>query len=403
MTVAVLDQTKLAYALMLFSPSDGTLVPLTPTMIQWEEQTGQLAVRLTATVANVQIGGAWLHQVIALAAQMVLTADWGDGEVEVFRGQVWQWKFSDAGVELVEFTAYDSLFNLNRSKDSRMYNPQASPYGAVTLAPGGTLTAGAILQDISDSWGLNIQGCGLLGTPMAQMVWQITPLSQMVMELIDRTYWYGGGSFYLRSDHGTISVMVPASNLPIYLLTGDGVESYSDEQDMQDLVTRVLVIGTANAGSPTSGISLNPDGNLNKFLLNVEASYDGHTEYGIMQDIITDPGVVLPAGIAQFAKQTIGNRGQPRRIQRFDAPDLPFLRRGDAIAVQIGTLNGIYIVSGIQHDADRRRMQITVDTSGDLTAPDVQYAVTPGTAALPSEAVGRTHSNHVFPSQNKVS
>ena len=46
------------------------------------------------------------------------------------------------------------------------------------------------------------------------------------------------------------------------------------------------------------------------------------------------------------------------------APDLPFLRKGDKVIVEAGTLIGYYIVSSVMHDATNRIMVMEVEDVG---------------------------------------
>ena len=46
------------------------------------------------------------------------------------------------------------------------------------------------------------------------------------------------------------------------------------------------------------------------------------------------------------------------------APDLPFLRKGDKVKVEAGTLIGYYIVSSVTHNATNRIMVMEVEDVG---------------------------------------
>ena len=51
-------------------------------------------------------------------------------------------------------------------------------------------------------------------------------------------------------------------------------------------------------------------------------------------------------------------------MRKVTAPDLPFLRRGDKVRVEAGTLIGYYIVSSVSHDATTRTMMMEVEDVG---------------------------------------
>ena len=83
----MIDVAKISYSLILLRP-DGQRIDLQPFLrsLSWEENDGELAVRLEAKLQNTQMSdGKWLHQLIPLGGQIFLYADWGSGQQEIFR------------------------------------------------------------------------------------------------------------------------------------------------------------------------------------------------------------------------------------------------------------------------------------------------------------------------------
>lgn len=351
----MIDPTKLTYQLIAV----GAQLPLPVSALQWEEQPGELAVRVQATLPNVRTSAGYLHQLIALGTPLALYADWGSGRQEVWRGRIWTWRYTDRGAETLEITAYDDLIALQQSEDDRIY-----PEGA---------GAADVLFDILQDWGLDTAGItGLAGVTLPKLVFRGATISQMVLSVLDAIYWRRAGIYVPRFREGMFEIVKPGQNQPIYQLSAATIEEFSDEQDLHDLVTEVQVIG-ALADDLSEADDVRPA---------VIASYTGHTEFGRLRALIRQPDADSDTNALDLANQLLMERGEPKRVQRLSAPDLPFLRRGDAVAIQAGTLDGIYLINGIQHDADRKQMQITIDTSGHLEpiAPALTY---------PEEAVGR--------------
>lgn len=368
-----IDPTRVSYSLTLgMNGADPTgaggfsQATLSPITLAWEEQAGQLAVRLTATIANADSSQGPVHQLCALAAPLVLSADWGQGPTEVWRGKIWTWTFADDGAQTIEIVGYDSLMYLQQSEDDRFYVEGQLP--------------GDVLTDIAGAWGLTIGGTGdLPSVALPRLLYQGQKVSSMVLDVLNQTYYFGGGSWILRDAAGTLTVQAPGTNTPIYVLTGDVVTTYRDEQDMTGLVTEVDIRGY----DATAGAGYMPGGPVRPPFQSVIA---GATEYGTMTSIVRTgtPGLT-PLLPAQIAQQLLVDRGQPRRLQRFIAPDLPFLRRGDLVGVMVGTLNGQYWINSISHDATTRTMTIEIDTSGNLASNvngKVQRAKTTVTSAL---------------------
>ena len=68
----MIDVAKISYSLILLRP-DGQRIDLQPFLrsLSWEENDGELAVRLEAELQNIQMpDGKWLHQLIPLGGQI---------------------------------------------------------------------------------------------------------------------------------------------------------------------------------------------------------------------------------------------------------------------------------------------------------------------------------------------
>ena len=72
----MIDVAKISYSLILLRP-DGQRVDLQPFLrsLSWEENDGELAIRLEAELQNIQmLDGKWLHQLIPLGGQVLRIA-----------------------------------------------------------------------------------------------------------------------------------------------------------------------------------------------------------------------------------------------------------------------------------------------------------------------------------------
>ncbi len=332
----MIDVSKIAYSLVLFSPSGGR-IDLSPFLrtLSWEENDGELAVRLEAELQNQQIAnGKYIHQLVPLGGQFFLYSDWGTGLQEIFRGTVFDWDYRTDPLGHFAITAYDQLIYL-KSKDDRYYKA-------------GT-TAKAIIQDIAKAWGIPLGIVQGPDTALAKQVFRGDTLADMIFSVLDQAKKRGTGKWIVRSKQGKIDIIRPGQNNPVYCFTHDtNVGSIQDRQDIEDLVTRVKIVGAEDKEGRAP----------------VVAQLDGRTEFGVLQEIVYQRQYDNLAAAKAAAQEILKERGQPRRQRKVPAPDLPFLRKGDKVKVVAGTLNGYYIVSSVAHDATNRTMVMEVEDVG---------------------------------------
>ena len=333
----MIDVAKISYSLILLRP-DGQRIDLQPFLrsLFWEENDGELAVRLEAELQNIQMpDGKWPHQLIPLGGQVFLYADWGSGQREIFRGTVFAWDYWTDPLGHFSITAYDSLIYLMKSKDDRFYKAGQ--------------TAKAIIQDIAGAWGIplgDVQGPNIA---LAKQVFRGDTLADMISSVLNEAKKKGGGKWIVRSKQGKIDVIKPGQNSPVYLFTADtNVESTQDRQDIEELVTRVKIVGAEDSEGKAP----------------VVAQLDGRTEFGTLQEVVYQRQYDTSEAAKSAAEDILKERGQPRRERKVIAPDLPFLRKGDKVKVEAGTLMGYYIVSSVTHDATNRIMVMEVEDVG---------------------------------------
>ena len=333
----MIDVAKISYSLILLRP-DGQRIDLQPFLssLSWEENDGELAVRLEAEFHNQQLpDGKWLHQLIPLGGQVFLYADWGNGQQEIFRGTVFAWDYQTDPLGHFTITAYDQLIYLMKSKDDRFYKAGQ--------------TAKAIIEDIAKAWGIPLGTVEGPDTALAKQVFRGDTLGDMIYSVLDQAKKRGAGKWIVRSKQGKINVIRPGQNSLVYRFAHDeNVDSIQDRQDIEELVTRVKIIGAEDKEGKAP----------------VVAQLDGRTEFGTLQEVVYQRQFDNAAAAKAAAQDILKERGQPRQIRKVTAPDLPFLRRGDKVKVEAGTLIGYYIVSSVIHDAANRIMVMEVEDVG---------------------------------------
>lgn len=299
----------------------------------WEEQPDELAARIQARLRQARIGGQWLHQLLPLGAWLIVSADWGNGKQEVCRGTIFDWRYATG--DGLTVTAYDPLIYLTKSKDDRVY--RAGTKGQT------------IIEDIGRAWNIPIGRVDGPTIAVGKQVFRGDTLADMITTVLRRAKLRGGGNYLVRSTAGKLEVIKFGEGATdTWRLTHeDLVGRVEDRQDIEELVTRVTILGHANEDERAP----------------VVAVKEGRTEFGRLQEILReeefDPDT--PGAASQAAAEILAERGQPRKRRIIEAVDLPWLRKGDKVEIAAGTLVGTFGVTGVSHDADTRTMTLEVE------------------------------------------
>ncbi|ADQ06517.1 conserved hypothetical protein [Caldicellulosiruptor hydrothermalis 108] len=332
----MIDISKIKYEVFLVTPQ-GERISLSPFLLDlsWEENEGELATRAEAEFRNVKLQNKWLHQWLALNSKVFIYSDWGSGLQEVFRGSIFVWRFRDDSQATVGITAYDDLIYLAKSKDDRFYKAG--------------MTAKGIIQDIARAWNIPLGTVQGPNVKLAKQIFRGDTLADMIFSVLEQAKKLGAGKWIVRSKQGKVDVIKVGSNNTVYCFTQDtNISSIEDQQDIEDLVTRVKIIGAEDKEGRAP----------------VVAKLDGKTQFGILQEIVYQRQYDNLSAAKTAAQEILKERGQPRRQRRVAAPDIPFLRKGDKVKIVAGTLNGYYIISSIAHDATNRTMTVEVEDVG---------------------------------------
>lgn len=328
----MIDVSKIKYALYLVTGSGKTFkITELQQGLSWEENPGELAVRLQSILKNQVFEGTKISTMAALGAKLAVFCDWGSGEQEVFRGDIFNWNDKNSLKKELNLTAYDNLIRIQKSKDYRYYSAGTS--------------SKTIILDIFRDWGVPVARYEGPDIAMGKKVFKGDTLANMIFEVLDDAKKKGAGKYVVRSNKGKVEILPRGSNSLIYCFRENNTVMTDDKMDIENLVTRVKIIGSENKDERAP----------------VEAVVDGKTEFGILQDIVHRSQDDSLATAKSSAQDILDERGKPKRVTTLESPDLPFIRAGDRIHVQAGNLNGYYYIIGIQHDATNRTMTMEVE------------------------------------------
>ena len=305
----------------------------------WEENESEIAVHLTFTSRNDETSKGYLSDIIKPGCLIgVFASDGNSMDEEVARGFVESWNpvEKNSGSTL-KCTCYDELYKLQKSQDNRYFSS-----GSGTKS---------MIQGILNDWEIPQGDYAGPDVTHGKMVYNNRYLSDMILDLLDDAVKRGGEKCMVRSVCGKVSILPRGSNNTVYVLAADNTKEFSGVISTENLITRVKVVGQAGSKKNQS----------------VEAILDGQTEYGIRQRIYTRASDETLQDAKASARAILDDEGKIRRDMTVQAPDVPFIRKGDLVYIMSANMAGYYFVKSIQHDADTVGMSLKCEFASSET------------------------------------
>lgn len=331
----MVDVSKLNYRLLILSPS-GKHYDLKDYIenLEWEENEKELATRITFSLYNEKTKANSIGTKLKLGTLVAVFAKDGSEEKEVARGFVTEWKPTKSNSEsIIQCTCYDELYNLQQSEDNVYYSS-------------GTNTKTAITQ-LCKKWSIPLGEYKGSNIKHGKQKFESERISDIILELLNDAHKKGGDKCILRAYKGKVQVIPVESNQDIYCFLSDNTKSVSHKMSTANMVTRVKILGQEEK----------------KKKAKVEATVDGNTKFGIRQKIYRREKDKSLAEAKKAAEKILKEDGTVEETVQLQAPDVPFLRKGDLIYVKVGTLNGYYQILGVQHSASDSTMSMDLKKS----------------------------------------
>lgn len=328
----MIDITKVQYRLVVMDES-GTQYNVTDYVenLGWEEAERELATRITFDARNAECKEGILSAVARLGCLVGIFCTDGIRDDEVARGYIVDWITKTASDdEELQCKCYDSVYNLQESQDNIFYSD-------------GIGTEEAILT-IFDNWEILFGDYKGPHVTHGKLVFKSEALSDVLLKILEDAYRKGANKCIIRSEKGRVSILPYGENKEIYHFSVENTKSVTNKRSTAGMVTRVKIIGQADDEGKSS----------------VEAVMDGQTRFGVRQKIQIR-GTDESLQDAQNAAQAVlDEEGKLREEITVVGPDIPWIRRGDVVHVEAGTVEGYYYVMGIQHDADAGQMTMNL-------------------------------------------
>lgn len=290
----------------------------------WEENEGEISVRSSFTAKNDKTSKGYLSSIIKPGCLVGIFASDGDSmDDEVARGYVEKWNPTEKNSgNSFKCICYDELYKLQKSQDNKYF-------------PSGTGTKSA-LQGIFDDWEIPQGEYKGPNASHGKTVCNNQYLSDIALELLDDAVKKGEEKCIIRASKGYTSVIPRGSNKTVYVFRVDNSQSFSQSISTENLITRVKVVGQADDDGKRS----------------VEATLNGKTKYGIRQRIYTRGKDETLSDAKAAAQEILDDEGKVEKEMTVQAPDVPFIRKGDLVYIMSSSISDYYYVKSIQHNAD---------------------------------------------------
>lgn len=327
----MLDISKIAYKVYLLRES-GEELDITDAAINvnWGENEGELAQRVSLTLGNVIYKGKRMSSLAKPNCFIIINAESGGEAEEVARGKITEWNPTRSGnSDELSLEGYDELYDLQASQDNRYVS-----------AGVGTKTA---LIEIFNDWGIPVEKYEGPNVSHAKTTFKNEYLSDIILELLETAYKHGASKCIVRVSKGKVSVIPKSSNETIYCFEEDhNLEMTNYKISTSSMVTVVKVVATEDKDGRQA----------------VEAIVKGKTEYGNRQRIyVRDDDDTMATAMAA-AKEILEQEGVPTETITVNAPDVPWIRKGDKVKITTRVYTGYATVLSIQHNASNKSMSM---------------------------------------------
>lgn len=299
----------------------------------WQENEGEISMQTSFTVRNDKTSKGYLSKLIRPGTLIIVSAKHGSKKYkEVARGCVVTWNPTNQNSSHdLKCTCYDDLYNLQKSQDDFYFRSGT-----------GTKTR---IQKVLKKWKIPVGSYKGSNKKHGKKKYQGKYLSDILLDILDDAVKKGGKKCILRMKEGKVTVVSRGSNSEIFVFKTNNTKVVSNSQSTANLVTRVKVIGKSKKKGKTRVI----------------ATINGLTKYGVRQRIYTRGTDETIKQAKKAAKEILDESGDIKQDITVQGPDVPYIRKGDMVYMQVGSVKGYYYVKGIQHDADTMSMTMSIE------------------------------------------
>lgn len=303
--------------------------------LSWEENKEELAERISFTIRNDKAPKKFVSERINLGCTVLVYALHGKKKYkEVARGEVvTRTPTNQSSSHDMKCVAYDKLYNLQKSQDNFYFK---SGIGTKSR-----------IKKVVKKWKIPLGKYEGPNKKHGKKKYQNKYLSDILLNILHDAVKKGGKKSVIRMEKGKMVVIPRGSNSDIYVFKGNNTKITSRNISVADLVTRVKIIGKSKKSKKNKVI----------------ATVNGLTKYGVRQRIYTRSSDETVKEAKKAGKQILEEDGSIKKEVTVQCPDVPYIRKGDLVYMNVGAVKGYYYVLGIQHDAGSISMTMDLKLS----------------------------------------
>ena len=301
------------------------------------EPKGQIAQRVNLQLACVQVDNSHLSNILKARDRVIIYADDGTRNEEVFRGYLWSRVRTDSTSEKeIEYTCYDNLIYFQESEDSLYFSAGKSTRD--------------IVSSICNKWGIPLRYSyeSITHTKMPLRGRLSDIFTSSILDLVKKRT---KRKYVILSERDTMVVKPVGANFTAYnFVVGKNISKTVSGWTMEGVITQVIILGKAddNDRSP------------------IEATVSGNTsKYATLQSIQNRSEGTSLADAKLEARNTIDENGKPKCEYEITGPDVPWIRKGDRVHVLGGSITESKIVTDINRTYTQTSTEMTLTLEDD--------------------------------------
>lgn len=369
----------------VFPDGSSGLVPCSA--LSWEEQTDELAGRISAEFPDDNLeDGRPLSSLITLGTPLtVLAALQPHLElVEVARGMVDEVSPSDGHGGTFSVIAYDPIHALLTSE--------------IDIAFGSGQGIGNAIRSVCEEWSITLADLDQQlddASTSGSMVFHGETLADVLTKLLAQVPMpegeFSSGRWVWRMTAGVLEAVQVGKSSPVYWLQErQSALSTSARVDASAVVSKIVITGVSTGG----GADFEPFVAQSTDAPNrVIGTYEGADQSrGTRQAILNITDNMSVEDVERKAREMFAQKGYPRYDRSIEAPDIPMIRRYDQVRVTAGSLDGYFAIESISHDQGAATMSLklgnlqTVPLEGTFTLIDASAIPPPSSTGTGSSA-----------------
>lgn len=340
-----MDYTKPEYSVTIVTPNKTRYYvkkmgkgPNLVTSLELSEPDRQLAQKAVIKLANLKIPGAnggYPSNLFRVRSRVLIYAK-GAGKTkgeEVFRGFIWETRYTRSTEKELELTCYDNLIYLMNSEISLFFSKGKS-----------TKT---IVSSICGKWGIKHKYSYISIThPKLPLSGSLADV--LASDVLDKVKKKKGTEYVIRSIKDVMEITAVGKNKTIYQIdqAGRGIQlDFTKTVTMDEMVTKVVITGKTDK----------------KGKAKVEATLKENTKaYGTLQKVISKGEDMKLKEAKSEAKELLKEHAIPDVQFDVRSLDIPWIRKGDKVQICFGNSMTACIVKSITHHASEGTMDLEV-------------------------------------------